>query len=83
MSDHRVNDVERHVTEHATAWTHRHRLYRNYFVAGPDHEDWPVLQALCARGLVQMVRGQSATFGGDAVFSVTPAGIAALGEGDA
>lgn len=74
-----ISITERRIMEHATAWKHKRRLYRNYFVAGPDHMDWSVLQELCERGLMHVRRGPSDIMGGMTIFSVTDAGIAALG----
>lgn len=66
--------------EHAVAWRDKNRLYRNHFVAGCDHDDWPTLQALCERGLMRVNRGPSELSGGGTVFAVTDAGLAALGH---
>lgn len=69
-----IDDRERHVMVHATAWPKR---YRNHFCASEGHDDWPTLQRLCARGLMHD-RGRSSLSGGDNVFVVTPAGIELL-----
>jgi hypothetical protein len=68
--------------EHAIAWKHRHRLYRNYYVAGPDQEDWQLLQSLCERGLMEVIRQPSDMFGDMTVFAVTIAGQEALSRED-
>jgi hypothetical protein len=72
--------TERELMEHATAWHHHRRLYRNHFVTGPGTTDWPTVQALCSRGLMMQTRAPSELSGGDAVFTVTEAGIAKLRE---
>lgn len=70
--------------EHATAWRHPRRLYRNHFVAGPDHDDWSTLQVLCHRGLMRARPLPSDVFGDSVVFFVTELGLAALkGRDDA
>ena len=76
----RLSPAERHVMEHAVAWGHPRPLYRNYFVAGPDHEDWPTLQSLCDRGLMRVRREPSEEFGGMTVFAVTADGQASMEE---
>jgi hypothetical protein len=75
-----LSPAERHVMEHATAWRHKQRLYRNHFVAGPGHDNWGVLKALCDRGLMRQSRGSELS-GGDSVFVVTDEGLAALRRG--
>lgn len=64
--------------KHATAWEHRDRLYRNHFVAGPDSDDWPTLQALRARGLMYVRCEPSEDLGNMTVFAVTEGGINVL-----
>ena len=75
-----MTEYERHVMEHATAWRHPRRLYRNHYTAGPEQDSWPTLQALCARGLMRVHCAPSDDLGGMTVFAVTDAGIAALGR---
>ncbi len=77
-----LTPAERAVMEHACAWTHKSRLYRNHFVAGDDHADWPTLQALCERGLMYVSHEPSEFVGGMTTFSVTDAGLTALAEKD-
>lgn len=72
---------EREAMEHATAWRHKRRLYRNHFVTGPDTIDWPIVFGLVERGLMKMTRSPSELSGGMQVFAVTDAGIAALTAG--
>lgn len=69
-----IDDRERHVMVHATAWPKR---YRNHFCASQGHADWDTLQGLCARGLMRD-RGSSVLSGGDHVFVVTADGLAEL-----
>lgn len=71
---------ERDVMAHATAWDlgPRRRLYRNHYCASEGHHSWAELQALCERGLMRVLRKPSALSGGDTVFCVTDAGLAAL-----
>jgi hypothetical protein len=76
-----LNKAEWHVMAHATAWDSKDRLYRNHFCAGPGHDDWATIQGLCERGLMRISRKPSALSGGDTVFLVTRAGIAALDGG--
>ena len=74
---------ERHVMEHATAWMpKKSRLYRNRFIAGPDHDDWATLDGLAERGLMRNA-GVLSACGGMSMFTVTEAGIRALGGRDA
>jgi hypothetical protein len=73
---------ERDVMEHATGWASKSRLYRNHFCASEGHADWHTLGGLCARGLMRRHEASALT-GGDAVFVVTPSGIAALEHADA
>lgn len=75
-----MSDAERSIMEHAVAWRHRRRLYRNHFIAGPDHVDWPTLLALCEQRLMYVRREPSSDFGGMTVFAVTEAGKKALAE---
>jgi len=78
-----LSTAERELMEHATAWRHRQRLYRNYFATSHGTDDWPIIQALCERGLMRVVRAPTALLGGMTVFAVTETGIAALGtQGD-
>jgi hypothetical protein len=66
---------------HATGWNEgKNRLYRNHYVCGDDSDTWPVLQALCDRGLMRVRRhsDDDQLFGGMTTFSVTDAGIEAL-----
>jgi hypothetical protein len=66
--------------EHALGrYARRQRDFRNHFVAGPDHEDWPILQGLCERGLMCAGRPSKA-LGGMSIFVVTDAGKAKLKE---
>jgi hypothetical protein len=78
MGDATVSSEELHVMEHATGWNSREPLYRNHFVTGEGSDDWPIIQGLCQRGLMKMMRKPSALSGGDPVFSVTQAGIELL-----
>ncbi len=47
---------ERHSLEHTTGWRSKQPLFRNHFVAGEGHDDWPTLQELCKRGLMRVSR---------------------------
>lgn len=72
---------ERSIMEHACAWSHRSRFYRNHYVSGPDSSEWAALQSLCERGLMFVRLASIAStdrFGGMSVFAVTQAGFAAL-----
>ncbi len=69
---------ERHILEHTTGWRSKQPLYRNHFVAGEGHDDWPTLQELCKRGLMRVSREASEISGGDPVFAATEAGIESL-----
>lgn len=82
MTKAEMTERERAIMEHATAWQHRSRLYRNHFTAGPEQDDWSVLTGLCERGLMKVRRPPSAEFGGMTVFSVTEGGLRALGAKD-
>lgn len=73
-----LSKAERDVMEHATAWKHRDRLYRNYFAADSTHDDWITIKQLCERGLMGVRRRPTARFGYLTIFTVTEAGIAAL-----
>ena len=75
-----MDRAELHVMEHATGWRSKRPLYRNHFCAGPDHEDWPVLQELCVRGLMRVSMSAEPALGGQSVFTVTEQGIAKLKE---
>lgn len=79
-----MTEQERHIMEHATAWRHRHRLYRNHFATSPGTDDWAPIQALCERGLMRvLVSAEDGDFGGMTIFTVTDSGIAALKAADA
>jgi hypothetical protein len=73
-----ITEKERHVLEHACAWRHERQFYRNHYCAGPDHEDWRMLQALCERGLMRVAQGPGPALGGQSVFAVTATGRLAL-----
>lgn len=78
MTEPTLSPAERHVLEHAIAWLHDRRpLFRNHYVTSPDCDDWATVQALCARGLMQ-VRHPALGSSGMASFSVTNVGIREL-----
>lgn len=59
------------------------RSYRNYFVAGQGHADYPTWIAMVAKGAATRQDGTKLDFGGDDIFSLTRAGAEAallLGE---
>lgn len=68
--------------EHATGWRSRDPLYRNYFAATPDSEDWRTWAALTARGLANCFTpsNEEARMFPLTYFHVTPLGIKALGK---
>jgi hypothetical protein len=51
------------------------RSYRNYFVAGPGHDDIPSIKRLCAAGLMAETRQPKFLEKRDKVFSATNAGL--------
>lgn len=73
-----LSDPERDVMEHATAWHHKNRLYRNHFCAGESHADIGTIDALTHRGLMECRRHKDPGLGGDCMFVVTLKGIEAL-----
>ncbi len=79
----RLTAKERHILRHTLGLTRSKESYRNRFVTGPDTDDWPMVQALCTRGLMVARGGPQAIIGGMTVFQATDAGrIAAMAPGD-
>ena len=69
---------ERHIMVHACAWDEpESRGVCNHFF--PAGESLPVCEALEARGLMRLIAAPSERYGGGPVYSVTEAGMAALG----
>lgn len=55
------------------------RCYRNHFVAGPGHDDYPVLMKCVEAGLMTRRDGSCLT-GGDFLFMATDAGRAYVAD---
>ena len=73
-----LTERERDILEHTTGWRSKWPLYRNHFCASPGHDAWATIEGLIARGIMRKSREPSDLSGGDTVFSVTEAGVAAL-----
>lgn len=73
-----ITAAERHILEHATGWRSKQPLYRNHYVAGPEQDCWPTLQALRARGLMRPTRESDEVIGGMHCYAVTEEGVALL-----
>lgn len=69
-----LSKEERDIMEHATAWNHKQRLYRNHFVTDHDSDDGKIIAGLIERGLMAMTRQGGQLSGGMPVFAVTKAG---------
>lgn len=76
----KTTEKERELMEHATGWRSRDPLYRNYFAANPDSEDWHAWKALTDRGLASLFvpSNEEASILPLHYFHVTPLGISAL-----
>jgi hypothetical protein len=68
------------LARHALGLPNRYRRsYRNRFVAGDDHADYPAWMAMVEAGAAKKYEGAKLQFGGCHLFVLTPAGaIAAL-----
>jgi hypothetical protein len=75
-----LTTAERHVIKHSLGLLRAKEPYRNRFVSDPETSDWPILQALCERGLMVGRRYPLDEVGESWVFIVTEAGRAALAE---
>ena len=73
-----ISEQQRHVLRHALGLNRSAIAYRNYFCTGPGTDNYPVCMSLVGLGLMSR-RETSGLFGGDSVFHVTPAGLAAVG----
>lgn len=77
----KVTAKERELLEHATGWRAREPLYRNYFAANPDSEDFRAWEALAARELATCrPSSEGSPILPLVYFHVTPLGISALDE---
>ena len=72
-----ITEREREIMQHAVAWKHKNRLYRNHFAVGPDDDDWTTIQVLCERGLMCVLRSPS-EISPLTIFTVTALGIDSL-----
>lgn len=48
--------TETDIIRHALGIDRAKKSYRNYFMAGPDHEDYPVLERLVSEGKMSRTR---------------------------
>lgn len=73
-----------HILRHALGLAQCGREYRNRFVTGPGpgSKDYPDCEALVSLGLMRRDEGSELT-GGDYLYQVTDAGIAAAWAGGA
>lgn len=68
-----ISQRQRHLLEHTVGFKSKQPFFRNYFCAGPDHDDWNTLQYLCDLGYMR-VSQPSDIHGGMSIFSVTDSG---------
>lgn len=63
---------QKELARHALGLNGRNkRSYRNHFVAGPAHRDYPDWVLMVAGGFVIRVDGKRLSFGGDDMFRMT------------
>lgn len=76
----KLTERERDLLEHATGWRSKEPLYRNYFAATPDSDDWHAWEALRTRGLAiaYVPSSEVASIFPLTYFHVTPLGISTL-----
>lgn len=74
------------LARHALDLTNREargRSYRNRFIAGPGHTDYPAWQAMVANGDAIEDRSRASDFGGNSWFYLTPQGaLKAIEKGE-
>lgn len=75
-----ITEEEHHIMAHARAWYAGR--YRNRFVTDSSTTAWPIIQALCERGLMQQLETPDYYEASDRVFRVTAAGEGELREYD-
>ena len=67
------------IIRHALGLDQSKKEYRNYFYAGPDHEDYPVLEELVADGKMVKSRDIMDQMTESYVYVVMPAGRELIG----
>lgn len=74
---------QKELARHALGLSVNSKSYRNRFVAGEGHPDYPDWLAMVAAGEARRRDGRKLPFGGDDLFWLTPAGAAlALSPGE-
>ena len=72
-----LNEAQRGLARHALGLPNKHgKPYRNHFVTGDGSTDYPHWDSMVEAGAATVSRGNVLS-GGDDVFRLTPAGVAA------
>ena len=69
-----VSDNEKELLRHTLGLDRGSIVYRNHFVAGPRHDELPILEALIEKGFMQLMPTPSFCPKDDKVFAVTKEG---------
>lgn len=75
----KVSQEEKQILLHTLGLDREKTAYRNHFVAGPGHDELPILQSLCEKGYMIQTRAPSFCPLTDMVFSVTDTGKELVG----
>ena len=67
------------IIRHALGLDRSKKEYRNNYFAGPDHEDYPVLEALVMEGKMVKSRDVMDEMNESYVYVVTPGGRSSIG----